>query len=367
MKVSNKSYLLIKTVPGLEDVTAMEVKNLVKNVDEIIARPQGIMGRILVKVDISPFEFCRILNEKAKSIEKVIVLLGMYKVSQSKRGLKDIYEAVKASKISDFLTPHESFGVRPSREGKHEYTSLDIGKVGGDAVIDQIKEIYGLRPAVNLKHPSIIIYCGVVGDTCMIGIDTTGDMALHKRGYRVFDHPAALRPTIAYAMIKIANVKEGEILLDPFCGGGTILIEAARLYKKLKIFGLDVFAENIKGAYLNATSAGVAEKITFIVGDATKLDKIFNINIDKIICNPPYGIRQLRRERRKEIPQLYDKFLLSASKILDDNGLICIITPKKKTIRLAIEKSELQICHKREIYHGGLKAFIFVFKKECRK
>jgi len=364
MKVNNESYLLIKTVPGLEDIAAMEVKDLLKNVDEIIVRPHGIMGRVLVKVSAFPFEFCRVLNEKAKSIEKVIVLLGMYKVRRTKKGLEDIYEAVKISKISNFLTPHESFGVRPSREGKHEYTSLDIGRVGGDAIIEKMKEVYGLRPPVNLKHPSIIIYCDVVGDTCMVGIDTTGDMALHKRGCRVFDHPAALRPTIAYAMIKIANVKEGEILLDPFCGGGTILIEAARLYRKLKIFGLDVFAENIKGAYLNAISAGVAEKIAFIIGDATKLDKIFNINVDKIICNPPYGIRQLRGERRKEIPRLYDKFLLSASKILANNGLICIITPKKKTIKLAIEKSELQICHEREIYHGGLKAHIFTLEKQ---
>ena len=363
MKAGNENYLLIKTVPGLEDISAIEIKNLLENLEEITIRPHGILGRIMVKVNAPIFEAAQILNEKARSIEKVIVLLGICKADRTKSGLKNIYEVIKNSKVSNLLTPYETFGVRPSREGRHEYTSLDIGRVGGDAIIDRVREIFGERPAVNLKHPSIIVYCDVVGDICMVGIDTTGDMALHKRGYRVFDHPAALRPTIAYAMIKIADVKEKEILLDPFCGGGSILIEAACVYKKLRLFGIDVFAQNIKGAYLNAVCAGVSGKITFIVGDATKLDRIFNIEVDKIICNPPYGIRQLRGERRKEIPQLYDKFLSSASKILANNGVICIITPKRKTVELAVDKSKLQIYHERKVYHGGLKAYIFVIGK----
>jgi len=363
MKVKNEPYLLIKTVPGLEDISVMEIRNLLGKLEEIIIRPHGILGRILVKVNVPIFEAAQVLNEKARSIEKVIALLGLCKVDRARKGLEDVYEIVKNSKVSSILTPHETFGVRPSREGKHEYTSLDIGRIGGDAIIDKVREVYGERPPVNLKHPSIIIYCDVVGDICMVGVDTTGDMALHKRGFRVFDHPAALRPTIAYAMIKIADVKEKEVLLDPFCGGGNILIEAACAYKKLKLFGVDVFVQNIKGAYLNAICAGVGEKITFIVGDATKLDKIFNIEVDKIICNPPYGIRQLRGNKRKEIPQLYDKFLSSASKILADNGVICIITPKKKTIKLAVNKSRLQIYQEREVYHGGLKAYIFVIGK----
>ena len=363
MKIEEGSYLLIKAVPGLEDVSALEVKNLLKNLEEIIIRPYGVLGRILIRVNAPVFELAQTLNEKARSIEKVIVLLGICKVKRTKDGLNEIYELIKGSKVSSLLTPHETFGIRPSREGKHEYTSLDIGRVGGDAIIDKIQETYGERPAVDLKHPANIVYCDVVGDTCMVGVDTTGDMALHKRGYRVFDHPAALRPTIAYAMIKIAGVREKEILLDPFCGGGTILIEAAHMYKNLGLFGIDLFAQNIKGAYLNAICAGVSEKINFIVGDATKLNKIFNVEVDRIVCNPPYGIRQLRGEKSREVPKLYDKFLSSASKILADEGVICIVTPKRRAIQISVDKSKLKILHKREIYHGGLKAYIFVIGK----
>lgn len=163
------------------------------------------------------------------------------------------------------------------------------------------------------------------GDVLYISIDTTGYDALHKRGYRVYDHPAALNAALASAMLLESGWSEDKSLLDPFAGGGTIPIEAA-LYarripwfrfrsflfeksgivpkdvtervrgdllaevtegKKINAKGIEKFEKHVKGAWKNARSAGVADTVVFEKGDATRLGEYGDV----VVTNPPYGNR----------------------------------------------------------------------------
>ena len=262
--------------------------------------------------------------------------------------LDDIYRAVKSIDFTNVILPNESFAIRPERIGEHSFTSIDIGRVAGQAVIDSYLEARGVRPRVDLDNPDIEIYTELNRDKLYIALGITRT-SLHKRGYRVFNHPAALKTTIACALLRIAGWTPGEPVLDPMCGGGTILIEAALASKGVEIpcfklrelesnpvidrvipgalnavrrlckekprdvrkmfIGIEINPRFAEGAVINAKSAGVDDMTLFIVGDSTKLlprivevaEKELNLKLSLSIFNPPYG----QRMKPKDLEDLY--------------------------------------------------------------
>jgi len=290
--------------------------------------------------------------------------------------LEEIYKILKEIDFN-FIKPEQSFAIRAMRVGNHYFTSIDIARVAGQAVIDAYKKNKGIRLKVNLDEPDIIIRTDVIQNEIYVGIDTTGDDALHKRWYRIYNHPAPLNPTIASCMIKIAKWNKNEILFDPMCGSGTILIEAAlkernipigknRQFAYYKIFGeeipeikenedimeiygMDKFMKHINGAILNARKAGVDDTIKFFQGDATK----YCMDADIIITNPPYG---LRIGSKKIIKKLYDDFLKRAKNVKK----MVVITTQSEIFKQYAINHGFKIDMELKIKYGNLDAKIFL-------
>ncbi len=265
--------------------------------------------------------------------------------------------------------------------GEHDFTSIDIGRVAGQAVIDSYLEDYHYRLKVNLDEPDVIIRVDVIQDEFFIGLDTTGDDALHKRWYRVYSHPAPLNAAIAASMLRIAKWRENERLFDPMTGSGTIPIEAAmagrniapsknRVFayskifnlasppekenkKVMEIYGMEKFRKHVEGAKENAKVARVDDTITFFQGDATKFS---DIEADVIITNPPYG---LRIGSKRMIEKLYNGFLSRAREILGSDGRIVVITASHKEMREAAKKNDFLIKEEIPVKYGELDAIIF--------
>ena len=251
--------------------------------------PRALKERIVREISIPP-----------ESIERIIMLLGSTKIAKKREGLHAIYKYCLKLPFEYFITPHTRIAVISQREGNQEYTSLDISRVVGQAIIDRIINEYGIRPPVDLDYPDIAIYAEVMNDTFIVGIDTTWPYALHNRDYRKYIHPSSLRPTIAYALVKLSRARDKELILDPMCGGGTILIEATLTFPHLKAFGMDINQVFVKGAFKNVSAAGVKGRVILKVGDARILDKEFpNVEFDRIITDPQYGIRMRPRGLRK--------------------------------------------------------------------
>lgn len=215
------------------------------------------------------------------------------------------------------------------------------------------------------------------------------------RRYRVYNHPAALKTTIAASMLYLGGYR-GEPLLDPMCGGGTIPIEAAhiarrypiylfrddyafrrlRLYNRdleyeirssidreigrdlYEIYCMDISREHIAGAMRNAESAKVIDTIKFRVGDALRRDSYADFDPRLIVVNPPYGIRSWRIERLKE---LYTRFLRVLRDLYSDVRLI-LITSAIEQLTRSVETVETEIIHSRRVKHGGLTARVFVIR-----
>jgi 23S rRNA G2445 N2-methylase RlmL len=171
---------------------------------------------------------------------------------------------------------------------------------------------------VDLEDPSIHVRVFVRHERVVFAIDATGQHSLHRRAYREYEHDAALRPTVAAAMVRLADPEPGDRVVDPLCGSGTIPIEAAFSRQNapvrpthepavsalqflerpaetqhdtnsvdIDIVGRDSDPESVSGARENARAAGVAGETTFREADATTTP----VDADIVVSDLPFGIR----------------------------------------------------------------------------
>lgn len=351
------TQLFLTTCPGLEDLAITEIGSLI-SIKHYTLRPLGVQGRIIIECSEKQGDAVKILNSKSHLLHRVAILLDSATISRRKDAFNQIYDHLFKCNIEDYIKPENTFAVRVSRLGFHEYTSIDIAHTAGDAIRDLVFKCYKKYPKVNLDYPEVIVRITIVGETCFISICTTGDDSLHKRGYRVYNHPAALKPTIAFAMCLLSKISDGLTIIDPMCGGGTIPIECCFLNVNCEIYGIDISPKHIRGAKLNALAAGVFHKIKFKIGDAMHLDKM-NFNVNRIISNLPYGMRM---SRKAFIKTLYKNFLKSSKKILNDNNLLTLLTTESTLLKNTAKNLGYTLKKERIIWHGNLKTSIVLLE-----
>lgn len=139
---------------------------------------------------------------------------------------KALYKGGRAVDWSLYLPPGKTFAIDANVKHRQLRNSLYAAQVLKDAICDQLKELRGGRPSVNVKNPDVQINLFIHDDQAFISIDTSG-VPLHKRGYRQDAGEAPLQESLAAALLKIARYEAQDILFDPCCGSGTLLIEAA--------------------------------------------------------------------------------------------------------------------------------------------
>jgi len=361
---------LLTTERGIEGVAAQEVYELIRRRAKLAGE-----GRLRVQ---GRAEHILTLNYCSNSLHRVVLLLAKGEVSS----LEEIYTLVRRIPFEEYISPEQSFAVRASRFGEHKFTSMDIARVAGQAVIDAYRAALGVRLKVNLDSPDVVVRVELRHSLCFVGIDTTGE-SLHRRGYRVYQHPAPLKPSISYALVRIAEWNSKESLLDPFCGSGTICIEAARyamrmpnLLRKdnflfwklnflpheefrkmmaraetrvrkveLSVQGCDISSKHVAGARQNAERAGV--EVSFFTCDATKI----SLDYDRIVTNLPYG---LRIGSRRKIAKLYRKF---------ERNLFSSDAWRRAVILTAApELFEAEPARRMDIMYGNLPTAILIYE-----
>lgn len=332
---------MVTTVPGLEDIV---VKEAFEKLSVLKAEKRfcNVGGRVLLNVPLDQVNKAFSL----RSIEHIIHLISVFEVERGENGLNQIYNGVYGCEIPLGST----FRVTCERIGEHAYTSLDVQRVAGQAIVDKY------RRKVDLKNPETIVRVDVAHNLCIVGIQRT-KVSLRIRYPRAFQHHSALNPVIAYAMLRIADVKPGDRVLDAFCGGGTIIIEAAQVWdSSLDLLGIDISPKSIEGAWRNAEAAAVKDKVKFIVGDARRLEKILPADwkIDKAVSNLPFGIRS---GRMKAIPKIYADFLKSLKRFIREDSRICLLTVHKDLLESIGRSLNFKVIS-RQIFYGGLQAWI---------
>jgi len=308
-------------ITNSEDVSLLEIKELIG--------AGGKKEKNVVIFDCDAEKLCD-LCYFGRSFSRIAELVCSFE-------FKNLDDIKKKIKTGDFSA--ETFAVRCIREGKHDFSSPDVEKIVGDKIICK----------VDLKNPQKILLAYVCDNKFYLGIEYSG-FDLGKRDYKIFVHPASIRGDVAYSLLRLADFGKKDVLLDPFCGSGTILIEAAlycmnksvhfhqkdkfaflkfmkygfkdKISGKCRIIGTDISRNAVINAQKNAKIAGA--EIEFQVADVEWLDTKFDEHsVNKIVTNPA----QLSKRRKPEpIKKSYDDLFNNAKYVLKKKGTVTVIT-----------------------------------------
>lgn len=266
----------------------------------------------------------------------------------------------------------DSFKVRVKRMGNGEVDKDKIERnIGGyikqdcqmpvslDNAVHTIKLVYtDPKVVVNeFKEERVVGYNKVIITQLLIEQDKRHffDNKPHKRPYF---HPGSMSPKLALCMVNLAHVKEGDVVLDPFCGTGGILIEAGELNTRL--IASDLEKCMYEGTKLNLAHEGF-EDFKVYWEDVRKLE--IDEEIDAVAMDPPYGISTtLGGEDTKK---LYTEALIAIEKHLKDDGYICMASPHYIDMDEVVENTPLKILEQHGIrMHKSLTRIITVLAKK---
>lgn len=247
-------------------------------------------------------------------------------VDKSYRSEDDIYKAARALEWPELFGVERTIKVAVTGVGC-KLKSLDfIALKVKDAVCDAFRAQCGERPSVDTANPDLRIHVFLTERQMTLYLDTSGE-ALFKRGYRRETGDAPLRENLAAGILRLTGWKVDEPLLDPMCGSGTFLVEAAMmarhmapgrwrefafarlkqfdaaLWAQLKqdalaaeqpdavthIYGSDDTPDVLMAARANLASAGVSDAV--VLEEADALERSAPAEQGVMVCNPPYGIR----------------------------------------------------------------------------
>jgi 23S rRNA G2445 N2-methylase RlmL len=331
---------------GMEEIAALEVKELLGAI--------SVIESTVVTFDINSQEELAKVCYRSQSLTKALLLLCRTTIAlELDPALTSLRAALLTSEISLWLKGR-TFKVHAYREGNHNFTGQDLAVGLGEVLIDLTQS------AVSITKPDVIVYVYVNSTVAYIGIDFAG-FDLSKRDYRVFPHPNALNATLAYALVRAAQFSKGT-LLDPFCGSGTIPIEAAlynqgispHYFKKdnfafhrylnvdlsgfdsknipAQIIGSDQLLKFLKATKTNAKLAGVEIEVTRM--DLEWLDtKISEESVDCIVTNPP---SESKLNDPLHIEKLYKEFFHQVDYILKKDGTIVLCVQKDGALKRAL-------------------------------
>jgi len=168
-------------------------------------------------------------NLESRVANRVLMEVGFFPA----RNRDQLYAGVQSVQWGAWMTPYQSIAVDSRTSGTPNLNqTMFINQVVKDAICDQFRRNTNRRPNVARRNPDIPIMARIADGRAIISLDTSGER-LHRRGYRTHAGEAPLRETLAAGMLRLAEWRGTEPLLDPMCGSGTIVIEAALLARNI--------------------------------------------------------------------------------------------------------------------------------------
>lgn len=366
--------LIATTTFGIEAVAKRELINLGFE----ILRTEN--GKVTFLSDISGIAKA---NLWLRSVDRVLLKVAEFKAMT----FDQLFNQTAMIPWEEYLPKDAIFPVNGSSVKSTLFSISDCQALVKKAIVERLKQHYDVAwfPETGDEY---IIKVSMVNDIATITLDTSG-VALHKRGYRQNAVTAPLKETLAASMIMLSYWNKERVLFDPFCGSGTIPIEAAMIAKNIapglyrdfaakhwswigeevwkaeiknafqaidhesniKIYASDLEALSIEAAKENAEEAGVIDCIEFQVSDFKAVD--YALPYAVLVTNPPYGDRLT--EENYQINQLYQDF----GKLIDtlSTWSIYVITSNTNFPNLIKRKLDRE----RKLYNGNIETHYFQY------
>ena len=255
----------------------------------------------------------------------------------------------------------KDFAVRVKRMDKDDkFDTTDVEWEIGGLINNSIE---GAK--VNLKDPSSFLRLIFINGKIFV---TERLFKIEKKHFhnlkphkRPFFYPGSMSPKLARCMVNLTGVKKGDLVLDPFCGTGGILLEAGIM--GAKVIGVDIDEKMVNGTIKNLNYCGVKDYKVF-QGDARKISLPNKVNA--IATDPPYGISA--STGGEESQNLYAEALVTMEEILTDTGRLCMATPHYMDIEELIQGTNFEIIEQHHIrMHKSLTRVISILKKSLKE
>lgn len=358
--------LLIKTKMGIEAITKRELIELGYEDFNLFNGGIELNGTLR---DIA------VLNLNLRTAERIVIKIAEFKATS----FEELFNKTHAIDWDKIIPADGNFVVEGKSQKSKLFSISDCQRITEKAIITKLQKTYDINH-FKKDGDRYRLEVALLKDIATITLDTSGD-GLHKRGYREASHKAPISETLAAALVLLSFWDEDRILCDPFCGSGTIPIEAAMIAKniapglmrkfdaekfffmneeffkeekkkcyakidynkKLEIYASDISPKAISIAKNNAEILGLEEDITFFEKDIRELDLPDEYGV--IITNPPYGVRIGQDEVAEFAIELGKLF-----KMLPTWSLYAITADEN------FEKEFGKRCtRKRKLYNGPLK------------
>lgn len=308
-----KMPLLAKSPAGLEEILAKELEELGATNIEILNRAVGFEGdkKLLYTA-----------NYRCRTALRILLPIAHFSIETE----QDLYTYIKAIRWEDYLGNGNTIAVNAVVTNSLFTHSHYVSLRAKDAIVDRFRDKTGERPSVDIENPDFRINLHIYKDEVDVSFDSSGS-SLHKRGYHVLNAEAPLNEVLAAGMIMLSGWDGQSNFIDPMCGSGTLLIEAAMIalnipagqyrdeYNFMKwkdydkdlwedvqnealeqqrvfeheIIGSDISEKNLKAAVANLRQAGLQKEVQLKVSAFQEMIPPAGGGI--MITNPPYGER----------------------------------------------------------------------------
>lgn len=325
--------LFVMCAQGLESLLADELSEL-----ELKDITPGFCG---VYVKESSLQNIYTINYCSRLASRVLLPLLEFRCEDQ----QSLYNNARKISWAQFFDKQQTFAIDANVHHSSLRNSLYAAQVVKDALCDQMRESHGFRPSVDLKNPDIQLNLFIDKERAILSFDTSGQ-PLHKRAYRSATGEAPLKESLAAALLKLANYKGHEVIIDPCAGSGTLLIEAALiasktspayLRKKFGFFSHPDFDNNLwqkvklaadqkrvplpagilwgcerdehvaRLCQANIENAGFGGKITISCTNFIKHEPL--VAYELCITNPPHGLRLAFDENLAELYKALGDFM----------------------------------------------------------
>ena len=322
-----------------------------------------------------------------RTAERVMIVLAQFPA----KSFEELFQGVYHANLEDFIPRDGQFPVKGHCLNSQLMSVSDCQAIIKKAASKRLGEKYGVSwlPETGIKFQ---LHFTILNDQVTLSLDCSGQ-GLHKRGYRAVGNDAPLHETLAAGMIQLTRFRGREFFWDPFCGSGTIPIEAALIAKnrapglnrhfaaeeypwmpkeawelakteaqdkefhgKYQIMGSDSDPACVSLSFANARKAGVADAVTFKDGDATKMNLPTESGI--LVCNPPYGERMMEQHSAQRLYSAFGRHLKFAN-----NWKKFVITSEPEFEHYFGKRAD----KKRKFYNGKIKCDYYMFTDNQRK
>ena len=359
LRAPDRTPLLFTVNMGLEDVVVEEFQARAEEAGLEVTKtddaPFGLQSYALVEVRAGPDAALEVARQM-RSVHHVLAPLYTFPLSaDGEAALQMIHDTVHALDVPAMETA-DTFRASSVRQGTHDFTSVDVQKWAGGALDARYDA------AVDLEDYDVEVRVDVRDDRCLASTQHTRE-ALSRRQLDGYQPRAALKANVAYALLRLAHLDAPpDVLLDPFCGSGTILLEAADLWPDTQCYGNDWNEEAVVGSRKNVELAGLTDRIAIREGDVWHLAETFDdVTADLIVTNPPFGVRMASS---MDFYPFYRRVLAQMAAVLRPGGLVVMLVLRQGPFNAVLGETDRFVSrHVRAIEIGGLYPYVFVLER----